>query len=43
MIVTVNSNMYLYIIDDIVPAYYTHTNSIRVQFITDLNVRVLLQ
>jgi hypothetical protein len=43
MIVAVNPNMYVYIIDDIIPAYYPHTNSIRVQFITDLNVWVLLQ
>ena len=38
MIVAVIPNMYLYIIDDIIPAYYPHTNSIRVQFITGLNV-----
>ena len=43
MIVAVNPNMYLYIIDDIIPPYYTHTNSIRVQFITGLNTLVLLQ
>jgi len=43
MIAAVNPNMYLYIIDDIIPAYYTHTNSIRVQFIAGLNVWVLLQ
>jgi len=43
MIVAVNLGMYLYSIDDIIPAYYPHTNAIRVQFITGLNVRVLLQ
>ena len=43
MIVAVNPNMYLYVIDDIITANYPHTNAIRVQFITGLNVRVLLQ
>ena len=43
MIVALNPNMYLYIIDDKIPAYYPHTHSIRLQFITGLNVRVLLQ
>ena len=42
MIFAGNPSMYLYIIDDIIPAYYPHTNSIRVQFITGLTVRVLL-
>ena len=43
MIVAVNPTMYLYIIDGILPEYYSHTNSIRVQFKTGLNVRVLRQ
>ena len=43
MIVAVNPTIYLYIIDDIITANYPHTNAIRVQFITDLKVRVLLQ
>ena len=43
MIVAVNPIMCFYIIDDIIPAYYTHTNSIWVQFIPCLNAWVLLK